>query len=149
MKKEKKDKHFLKKPIYEGGIKAMRAFIRQNLKYPKAALEAKIEGTVHLSYTINQTGKVIHANIISGIGHGCDKEAIRLAKLLKFKVPKNRATKIKFHKKISIHFKLPKTKEAPKITRFQYNLTPAKKSSTDDKKQQSTYSYTLKDNTLR
>ncbi len=122
MKKEKKDKHFIKKPYYEGGISAMRAFIRQHLQYPKAALQAKIEGTVHIRYTINHKGKVVATKIIAGIGHGCDEEAVRLVELLEFIAPKNRNIKAIFHKTIQIHFRLP---EQEKST-IQYNYTTTK-----------------------
>ncbi len=121
--KEKKDKHFIKKPYYEGGITAMRAFIKQHLKYPKEALETKTEGTVRVEYTINYKGEVTDAKILTGIGHGCDQEALRLVKLFQFKVPKNnKKLKVVFHKKINIHFKLPKQKPQPK-QQIQYTIT--------------------------
>ena len=94
MEKERKEKHFIQKPIYEGGIKAMKLFIRENLKYPKTALENRIEGTVALRYTINHKGKVVKVKIISGIGHGCDKEAERLVKELVFSASRNRGKRM-------------------------------------------------------
>ena len=109
MKKERKDHQFIKKPFYEGGIAAMKNFIKNNLVYPELAKKEKIEGTVYIRYTINYKGKVIDTKIISGIGHGCDEEAIRLTKLLVFNVSKNRNLKAVFHKDLQIHFRLPKT----------------------------------------
>jgi TonB family C-terminal domain len=114
MSKEKKDKHFIKKPIYDGGFKALRQFIGQHKRYPKAALEQKIEGTVYLKYSIDYRGNVKDIKVISSLGYGCDEEAIRLVKMLKFKVHKIRKGKILFHKSIQIHFKLPKPKKATK-----------------------------------
>lgn len=113
MHKERKSKHFIKKPVYEGGLKAMRAFISQHKKYPKEAIKEKIEGTVYLKYTIDYKGKVIDAKVLKSLGHGCDEEAIRIVKLLKFNVPKNRGIKVKFFKNIQIHFRIPKQKEKP------------------------------------
>lgn len=115
MKKEKKSKHFIKKAYYEGGLQAMKSFIKENLKYPKEAALQKIEGSVHLRYSINQKGEVIKVKIVSGVGYGCDKEAVRLVKLLKFEIPKNHSGKIIFHKTLQIHFKLPKAAEEKKI----------------------------------
>ncbi|MEM6322004.1 MAG: energy transducer TonB, partial [Bacteroidota bacterium] len=97
MKKERKDHQFIKKPYYEGGISAMRMFIKKHLVYPEIAKKRQIEGTVYLRYTINQKGEVIDSKVIRGIGHGCDEEATRLVRLLKFKVPKNRRPKLLFH----------------------------------------------------
>ena len=147
MKKERKDKHFIKKPYYEGGLNAMREFIGKHKKYPKEALEKKIEGTVYLRYTINYKGKVIDAKILSSLGHGCDKEAIRVVKLLKFKVQKSYAGKIKFFKTIQIHFKVPKEKEPPKTTsQIAYNITPSKSKKKTPKKKNNEggYTYTIK-----
>lgn len=111
MKREKKAQNFIKKPYYEGGMTAMKTFIKQHLSYPKAALDQKIEGTVYVRYTINYKGKVIDTKIIAGIGHGCDEEASRLVRLLEFNVPRNRKLKAVFHKTLQIHFRLPKTVE--------------------------------------
>lgn len=113
MKKEKKGQHFIKKPYYEGGMSAMKVFIKQNLSYPEKAKAQKVEGTVYIRYTINYKGKVIDTKIISGIGYGCDEEAIRLVKLLEFNVPRNRNLKAVFHKSLQIHFRLPIEKVAP------------------------------------
>ena len=119
MRKERKDKHFIKKPTYPGGPSAFRKFIRENLKYPKEALEQKIEGTVNLSIDIDYKGKVTDAHIISSLGYGCDEEAMRICKLLKYEVPKHRGVKVLFHKKIGIHFKLPKGKPSRMVYRYQ------------------------------
>ncbi len=132
MKKGRKDHQFIKKPYYEGGMAAMKAFIKKELSYPKAALEKKIEGTVYIRYIINYKGTVVDSKIVSGIGHGCEEEAIRLVKLLEFKVPRNRNLKAVFHKSLQIHFKLPKStpkqKEIPTPTpmAIQYNYAVAK-----------------------
>jgi len=130
MKKEKKARNFIKKPYYEGGMTAMKTFIKQHLSYPKIALDQRIEGTVSVRYTINYQGKVIDAKIIAGIGHGCDEEANRLVRLLKFNVPRNRKLKAVFYKTLQIHFRLPKAVPPTNTPRpnptqpvIQYNYT--------------------------
>lgn len=128
MQKGKKSKHFIKNPYYEGGLKALRAFISKNKKYPEEALKEKIEGTVYLKYTINYKGKVIDTKIQKSLGYGCDEEAIRVIKLLEFQAPKNRGIKVKFFKNIQIHFRLPKEKEKTvSSTQIEYTVTPTKK----------------------
>ena len=147
MKKEKKDKHFIKKPIYEGGRAVLKSFIKTHLKYPKKALQEKIEGTVSLKYTIDHTGKVIDTKVISSLGHGCDEEAIRLVKLLKFQVPKIRGRRVLFHKDIQIHFRLPKSKKASTPSSFQYNYTSStsktEPSAPESKNSKTSYHYTI------
>ena len=108
MKKETKDKHFVKKPQYPGGLAALRAFIKKEMKYPRQALENKVEGVVRVRYTINKNGKVVKTKVLVHLGHGCDEEAERIVRLFKFHVPKNHI-KVHFHKNINIRFKLPKT----------------------------------------
>lgn len=133
MAKEKKEKHFIQKPEFEGGPTALKQFITKQLQYPKAALEHKIEGTVYLTYSIDYLGKVVEVKVISSLGYGCDEEAIRLVKLLTFKVPKTRKLKIKFNKNIQIHFRLPKQKRTTKeVGTIQYNYQPNTKSSEKD-----------------
>ena len=144
MAKERKDKHFIKKPIYKGGPSAMKQFIAKNIQYPEAAKAKKIEGTVHVRYTINHLGKVIDGKIISGLGHGCDKEAIRLVKLLKFEVPKNRGVKAQFHKTIQIHFKLREEKKVvQQQVQYQYQVVKRVKKEKEEK-QKGGYSYTVR-----
>ncbi|MDX1479058.1 MAG: energy transducer TonB [Saprospiraceae bacterium] len=144
MHKERKDKHFIHKPVYPGGRDALKAFIRDNLRYPKQAVEQKIEGTVSLKYTIDHTGKVIEARVVSGLGHGCDEEAIRLAKLLKFEVPKApRKRKILFHKDLHVHFKLPRRKAPQTGTRIHYTTTTTPKTTEGEKQKSGGYQYTV------
>jgi len=154
MSKERKDNQFIKKPYYEGGITALRKFIKENLKYPKEALAKKIEGTVLVRHDIDHKGKVIGAKVLKGIGHGCDEEATRLIKLLQYEVPKGpKKLKVTFHKDTKINFRLPKEKvrkvEAKKPTKIQgnqgklsisYTVTPKKGKAKEVKK---SYSYTI------
>ncbi len=143
MKKERKGKSFIKGPVYEGGTAAMKTFVRTHQKYPKAALDNKIEGRVRVRYKINYQGKVVEAKVISGLGHGCDKEAIRVVKLLQFNVPKNRGVRVHFFKTITINFKLPKVPKASTTT-INYQISPTKKKAIAQKKGSlGTYSYTI------
>lgn len=105
MRRNRKDK-FIKHPHYVGGIKAQQVFIKKNMHYPKNAVDNKIEGTVHLRYSIDKRGNTFNIKVVSGIGYGCDKEAKRLVGLLKYEIPKNRVGRIVFHKTLQIHFKL-------------------------------------------
>src|SRR5687768_12577211 len=135
MKKERKDKDFIKSAYYEGGKAALEAFVKKELRYPKEALAAKVEGTVSVRYTVDFHGVVTEANIISGLGHGCDEEALRIVRGLKFKVPNDGKIKSKFTRKLHIHFRLPgspaKIPSTKKLTvtegapmSYQYQITP-------------------------
>jgi len=110
MKKSKQAKNFIQRPSYPGGRAAINELIKKEIRYPKKALEAKVEGKVRVAYSLNHKGEVIRAKVEKGLGHGCDEEAIRLVYLLRFNVPKNRGMKVTFNKTITINFKLPKQK---------------------------------------
>jgi len=69
-------------PFYPGGDDSLRAFIRKNLQYPKAAKKNKIEGHVVLSFVIDSTGKTREVKVYKSIGAGCDEEAIRILNLI-------------------------------------------------------------------
>ncbi len=138
MKKERKDKDFIKAPYFEGGKHALEQFVKNELRYPKDALEAKTEGTVSVRYSVDYKGHIQDVHIISGIGHGCDEEALRIVRKLQFKVPNDGKIKSKFTRKLHIHFRLPgspsilpTTKKIPAVPvsnsmDIQYLVTAAK-----------------------
>ena len=136
----KKDKHFIHKPVYPGGPKALWAFIRENLRYPKEALENNLSGVVRLRYTINSKGVVIATQILHSLGQGCDEEAIRVIRMLRYYVPKHRKLKVKFNKTINITFKPPK-KKTLKVT-LSKKKTEEGKPADDNKKPG--YEYTIR-----
>lgn len=107
MEKEKKPKHFIQQPEFPGGPKELTKFIYANLRYPPAALEAKIEGVVWIDYDIDYKGNVVETRVLQSVGYGCDEEAARVVRMLKFVVGRNRGVRVLFHKKAQIRFKLP------------------------------------------
>ncbi len=105
-----KNKKFIKKPEYPGGGEALKKFVKENLRYPQEAVLHRVEGKVFLKYEVNDKGKVHNIKITSGISYGCDEEAIRIVKLLKYPGQINKRVRINTKFKISIHFNLPKSK---------------------------------------
>lgn len=106
----------ISKPVYPGGLTAMRKFVTANLQYPDSALKAKVEGKVTVRYSLDYRGKVVDAKIKKSLGHGCDEEAMRVVQLLRFDVPQERKKKVRIHQDINIHFKLPKPKPSTALT---------------------------------
>lgn len=126
MKKNRKPESFIRQPSYPGGRQALDKLISENLQYPQEAVEAKVEGTVRVKFDIDYKGKVIRTKVIEGIGYGCDEEAERLVRMLKFDVPKHKGVRITFHKDLNIHFRLPRAKPASGFS-FSYEYVPSKK----------------------
>ena len=65
------------KPYFADGSN-MGKYIANNLKFPEAAKEREIQGTVRLSFVVETDGSVSNIVIQNSVGGGCDNEAIRL-----------------------------------------------------------------------
>ena len=113
------EKNFIKKAHYPGGKKALQEFIKSNLKYPEEALKQKIEGDVRVKFKVNSLGKVFEAHIVRGINNGCDKEAIRIVKKLKYQKTSNRKIRVTTNKKITIRFRLPSKRKKQVIINYE------------------------------
>lgn len=118
----KKQKKFLAKPEYDGGKLAMDEFIAKTLEYPKEASKKGVSGNVHVAYSVNENGDVTDAKVTRGIGTGCDEEALRVVRLLKFRRVRNAGSHIMLHTAIVIHFRLKK--ETAPIS-FVYEFQPS------------------------
>ena len=94
-------------PEYPGGKLAFKNYLKSNLVYPKEAVKNKIEGVVQLIAEIDDNGYVHSVTVEKGIGAGCDGEAVRLIKNVRFGGVKNRGIRLKTRKKFKIEFKLP------------------------------------------
>ena len=68
-------------PAFPGGQKALERFFEDNIVYPETASENGTEGTVQLSFAVDENGKVFNP-VLSGnrVGDGIDEEALRVFK---------------------------------------------------------------------
>lgn len=142
MNEHSRKKKFLNLPKYPGGSQAFREFIAGNLRYPEAALEANVEGSVIVGYEILDDGTVINPHIIKSLGYGCDEEALRIIGLLQFEKVKNRGLRVKTSTKTKINFGLPK----PATLQIAYTPAEAnpKPAAPEKSSGKSTYEYTIR-----
>lgn len=89
-------------PSYPGGDEARIKFLQKNIKYPQEAKENGIQGTVYVTFVVDENGKVTDPKVLRGIGGGCDEEAIRVVKLM----PKWNAGK-QSGKAVRVQFNMP------------------------------------------
>ncbi|MBL7776557.1 MAG: energy transducer TonB [Saprospiraceae bacterium] len=147
MEREKKPKHFIQQPEYPGGPKELSKFVYSQLRYPEAALKAGVEGSVLVEYDIDYKGNVVDTRVLQSLGHGCDEEACRVIRLLKFSVGRNRGVRVLFHKKMPVRFKLPaqKPQQAPQQVNYQYVYTTPSpiQAETAEPAPASSYTYTI------
>lgn len=63
---------------FTGGQEAWGAYLQETLKYPKEAVDANVEGRVFVQFIVEKDGSLSDVHLVRGIGHGCDKEALRV-----------------------------------------------------------------------
>ncbi len=85
-----------------GGV----AGIQEKIKYPEIAKRAGIEGRVFVRAYINEEGSVDYAEILKGIGGGCDETALKAVRDTKFIPGKQRGVPQKVQVVVPILFKL-------------------------------------------
>ena len=60
-------------PSFTGGEKEMRKYLRANLKYPEAARDNGVEGTVFVDFVVDETGKVREVVASDVVGENVDQ----------------------------------------------------------------------------
>jgi len=85
-----------------GGIKA----IQEKITYPEIAKRAGVEGKVYILAFVDENGNVTKAQVLKGIGAGCDEAALDAVLKTKFKPGKQRGTPVHVQVSIPIIFKL-------------------------------------------
>jgi TonB family protein len=68
-------------PEFPGGLDAFNKFLSRNIKYPAYAKKNNIQGRVIITYVVERNGTLHDIKVTSGIGGGCDEEAVRVIKL--------------------------------------------------------------------
>jgi len=85
-----------------GGIKG----IQEKIEYPEIAKRAGVEGKVYILAFVDESGNVMKAQVLKGIGAGCDEAALDAVQKTKFKPGKQRGVPVKVQVSIPIIFKL-------------------------------------------
>lgn len=107
VKKVKIYKRSEKMPVFPGGNEKLFEFIDQNLQYPEEEKSKEVSGTVIVKVLINEDGSISNPKIIQGLTTNCDKEAVRLIKLMPAWQPgTNKGKPVKVQLQIPIEFSL-------------------------------------------
>lgn len=67
-------------PSFPGGNTEFYKYLTQNLRYPRKALKANVEGKVVVRFIIAEDGGISNVEVFKGIGYDCDEEAVRVLK---------------------------------------------------------------------
>src|SRR6185436_20886720 len=57
-------------PDFPGGEDAMKKFLAENIKYPDEAVRNNVQGTVYVSFVVQQDGKIVDTKVLRGVGSG-------------------------------------------------------------------------------
>ena len=63
-------------PAFPGGVQALYSYLSKEVQYPAFARESNVEGTVWVSFVVDQNGNISDIAILKSVGFGCDEEVI-------------------------------------------------------------------------
>ena len=93
-------------PAFPGGESALHRYLSRQLRYPVEASRNKVQGTVYLRFVIDENGKASRPEVMRGIGHGCDEEAMRVISAMPAWVPGEVAgVKVPVYATLAINFR--------------------------------------------
>jgi protein TonB len=69
-------------PQFPGGQTALDKYITKNINYPQQAIDDNMSGVIHVSFIVDEQGKVTKARVLdpANVGDGLDQEALRVVK---------------------------------------------------------------------
>ena len=80
---------------------------RADAEYPADALRDRLEGTVGIELTIDESGSVVDARVVTPAGHGFDEAALAAAKKFTFEPAKKSGAAIRSTVQFAYEFHLP------------------------------------------
>lgn len=109
-------------PAFIDGEGALYKYLGTNITYPKQARNLGIEGRVFVQFVVNKDGSISDAQVIKGIGAGCDAEALRVVSNMPDWNPGSKEGEdVNVKMVLPIYFKLPDSGD--KIEKDQDELT--------------------------
>lgn len=96
-------------PQYPGGDSELMKFISSNLKYPTIAAENGIEGRAVIRFVVTKEGNISEVQVVRSLDPSCDKEAIRVVKMMPKWVPgKQNGRNVPVYYTLPVLFRLQK-----------------------------------------
>jgi periplasmic protein TonB len=92
-------------PEYPDGDEGINSFLKNNIEYPKCALENEIEGKVLVKFLVCEDGSICNLNVLSSPDKYLTAETIRCLKKMKnWKPAKKDGIPVKFYYEMPINF---------------------------------------------
>lgn len=93
-------------PVFRNDKINLAAFIAANLVYPEAAIRQSLSGTVKVGFIVEPHGRPSNISILNSLGAGCNEEAIRLVRMIKWMPGTIGHKAVRTRMSISINFML-------------------------------------------
>lgn len=94
-------------PVFPGGQEALFRYLGTNIRYPRKAINADIQGSVVTTFVVERDGTISKARVLRGIGGGCDEEALRVVRSMPAWTPgKQRGEAVRVQYNLPIRFTL-------------------------------------------
>jgi hypothetical protein len=109
-----------KLPTFPGGIEALMIYIKENLNYPKLAIDSAYEDKVFITFCVQKTGKLTDLKVVKGKYEILNREALRIvSEMPNWEPAENRGEKLSYVYMLPINFILEKStkRELRKIKR--------------------------------
>jgi periplasmic protein TonB len=93
-------------PTFPGGDSAMHEFLRNKIKMPQMAKDARVNGKIFVEFTIDKEGNVEAVELRNHLGYGCDEVAFNAVKQMpKWNPGKQQTKPVKVRMRLPIAFK--------------------------------------------
>lgn len=89
-------------PEFPGGQKALQDYLKGALRYPTAAREAEIQGTVYMGFVVETDGSISDVEVMRSVHPLLDAEAVRVISAMPHWIPGEQN-----QKKVRVRFALP------------------------------------------
>ena len=95
-------------PSFPGGNKGLQKYFDDNLKYPEEASNEGVDGTVKVSFVVDENGKLSSPQIIGDkLGYGLEDEALKVVKQMPAWTPgKLKGVNVKTRYTLPVKFQL-------------------------------------------
>lgn len=94
-------------PQFPGGDAELLGFIAKSLHYPAIAQENGVQGKVYIRFVVSKNGTVQDVTILKSLDPYCDKEAVRVIKMLPKWIPgRQNGVNVPVYYTVPITFKL-------------------------------------------
>ena len=92
-------------PQFPGGDAELLKYIRDNMRYPQAALENNIQGRVIVQFVVGKDGNVTNVQVLKGVDRLCDQEAVRVIESMPRWIPgKHNGQAVRVYYRVPVSF---------------------------------------------